>query len=305
MAQRTSTSTLKEQMIKAARAAGGGSRTRAKREEAAARFHDWLRANNQQQRKIEDVAKVGLVSAWIASIESADRNKQNLMSLLRGMFRAAGFEKFADAGKNRLLTNKALGISGASRDGTHRPPTASEWQSVSERLQAPQYAREATLFELARTLGLRVEEAVQSVRSLKDWLRQLERGSPVRALHGTKGGKARDIFVPHLLRPAALAAVRNALALTRQHPEGYLVDKPDLKSALTRAQTVADAVGLVGEISPHSLRCDFAWKLADQLRAEGYDKASVLAQVSMSLGHGDGRGRYCAQVYLRGYRWDD
>ena len=122
-------------------------------------------------------------------------------------------------------------------------------------------------------------------------------------IHGTKGGRARDTFVLESLRPAAIAAVHNALVLSRQHPSGYLIDKSELRQALTRVQTGAHAVGLVGEISPHGLRCEFAWNFARQALADGYTRDEVLAQLSMSLGHGDGRGRYCRQVYLRGFEW--
>jgi hypothetical protein len=36
-----------------------------------------------------------------------------------------------------------------------------------------------------------------------------------------------------------------------------------------------------------------------EYQRQGYDKRSALAAMSQDLGHGDGRGRYVRQVYLR------
>ena len=60
-----------------------------------------------------------------------------------------------------------------------------------------------------------------------------------------------------------------------------------------------NGVGFKGSEASHSLRYQFAREqFAKYLEALG-DKKEALAALSMDLGHGDGRGRYCEQVYLR------
>lgn len=39
--------------------------------------------------------------------------------------------------------------------------------------------------------------------------------------------------------------------------------------------------------------------LAVRYLSDGVDRLEALARLSMDLGHGDGRERYCAQVYLK------
>lgn len=73
------------------------------------------------------------------------------------------------------LTNKALGVSGASRNGTRRAITPEHYQQVMEKARAEDAGLAAAL-EIARLMGLRSQEAVQSSLSLKTWLKAIERG---------------------------------------------------------------------------------------------------------------------------------
>lgn len=76
---------------------------------------------------------------------------------------------------------------------------------------------------------------------------------------------------------------------------GRLIDKPDLKSAMKYWHSQASYIGLTGAYSPHSLR--YAW--AQEAIRHYLGEKEALALMAMDLGHGDGRGRYVAQVYGR------
>jgi hypothetical protein len=79
---------------------------------------------------------------------------------------------------------------------------------------------------------------------------------------------------------------------------GRLIDKPDLKSAMKYWHSQASRLGLTGAYSPHSC----AMRGQDAIRhylAQGFCEKEALAMTAMDLGHGDGRGRYVAQVYGR------
>ncbi len=76
-----------------------------------------------------------------------------------------------------------------------------------------------------------------------------------------------------------------------------LIDKPDLKSAMDYWHNQAAHIGLTGVYSPHSLRYVWAQDAIRHYLAQGVSQKEALAMVAMDLGHGDGRGRYVAQVY--------
>uniref|UniRef100_UPI0009ABBE7B integrase domain-containing protein n=1 Tax=Salmonella enterica TaxID=28901 RepID=UPI0009ABBE7B len=88
----------------------------------------------------------------------------------------------------------------------------------------------------------------------------------------------------------------NALAIAESH-HGRLIDKPDLKSAMDYWHNQAARMGLTGAYSPHSLRYAWAQDTISHYLAQGFNRKEALAILAMDLGHGDGRGRYVAQVY--------
>ncbi|MDI5050258.1 DNA-binding protein, partial [Salmonella enterica subsp. enterica serovar Montevideo] len=47
----------------------------------------------------------------------------------------------------------------------------------------------------------------------------------------------------------------------------------------------------------HSLRYAWAQDTISHYLAQGFNRKEALAILAMDLGHGDGRGRYVAQVY--------
>ena len=124
----------------------------------------------------------------------------------------------------------------------------------------------AAALELSKLVGLRSQEAVQSAQSLRTWKQSLD----------------------------------NALVVAEDR-HGRLIDKSDLKTAMKYWHSQALRLGLTGTYSPYSLR--YAW-VQDAIRhylAQGFYEKEGLAMTAMDLGHGDGRGRYVAQVYGRNY----
>ena len=146
-------------------------------------------------------------------------------------------------------------------------------------------------------MGLRSQEAVQSAQSLRTWKQSLERGEPrLTVVFGTKGGRPRETVI--LDAVAVRKALDNALVVAEDR-HGRLIDKPDLKSEMKYWQSQASRLGLTGTYSPHSLRYAWAQDAIRHYQTQGFCEKEALAMTAMDLGHGDGRGRYVAQVYGR------
>lgn len=233
-----------------------------------------------------------LVSLWVGQGKSA-RTIHNKLAHIRAALVAVGREKFANS---KQVSNAALGAPKASRAGTHN---VSSPDVVNTRISAlPPGIQEAA--RLQQTLGLRAQEAIQSVQSLKRWEMQILNGQRVTILHGTKGGRARDTSLPsENARSAALEAVRAAIKAAATQ-EGRLVPSSSLEGAKRAYQRAMNEVGFKGTEASHSLRYHFARAQFERYQEMGFERKEALSALSMDLGHGDGRGRYCAHVYLKG-----
>lgn len=220
------------------------------------------------------------------------RTLQNRMSHIRTELEAIGRDKLA---QSERLSGAALGIDGANRDGTHRALSQAQYDQVLELAQAlrPDFA---AAIELQRELGLRAREAIQCASSLKSWERALQRGDRVHVLHGTKGGRARDTLANNPQK--ALQAVQRALEAVKENG-GRLIPSTSLQGAVRAYGRLCASVGLSGAQASHALRCSYAQeRFAIYLEQLG-DRREALAATSLDLGHGDGRGTYVAQVYLK------
>lgn len=273
--------TLEHTLADRARQAGGGHMTIQARIHTVSSFTAWCRESNRQISDIRNRDARDYVRARInAGITTGTMQKE--VSHLRAVAPSVSY------------TNAELGIAGRDRTGDKRPLTAQEYRERHDRIRDPGVRAAA---ELQRTLGLRAMEAVRAGASLKDWERALTRGDPVRVIHGTKGGRLRNTEVPN--RADALAAVRGARDVARERG-GQLIDAKTLKSAAKRYERAMSRAGFSGRLSPHALRYGYARQLMAKYTAEGMRTSEARAAVSLSLGHGDGRGRYVASVYLRG-----
>lgn len=77
----------------------------------------------------------------------------------------------------------------------------------------------AAALELARLMGLRSQEAVQSAQSLKTWKKAVERGDTrLTVVFGTKGGRPREAVI--LDTGAVRKALDNALDVAESRNTG-------------------------------------------------------------------------------------
>lgn len=286
---------LAQEMKKLAQQAGGSHKTVHDRMALVQRFCERLMGQNVQIRRVEQL-KSQHIEEYVRARLAQDitiRSLQNEMAAVRCILKQAGRDKLAQSGR---LSNRALGLSGASRNGTKRAITPEHYRHVLETARAKDPGLAAAL-ELSRLMGLRSQEAVQSAQSLNTWKQALERGdSRLTVVFGTKGGRPRETII--LDAGAVRKAVDAALAVAEQR-HGRLIDKPDLKSAIKYWHGQASRLGLTGAYSPHSLRYAWAQEAIRYYLAQGSSEKEALAMTAMDLGHGDGRGRYVAQVYGR------
>ena len=282
------------QDLKSASARAGGSHlTREARQLTITRFSEYLKDNNIQIKGAEHVREKHIIG-YLAQRDIATRPKQNELSHLRVSLRECGRADFAD----RLGTQR-MGVDKATREGTHRAITDTEYAKARGELVAKD-AGCAAAAALCRELGLRSKEAVILQRdSLERFERQLVSLGKVEVVEGTKGG--RDRWVHPANQERALVAVREAIAASKQNAKGYVVEGKgkNLKSALDKFHRVAAECGMKGKISPHSLRYAYACERLDQKIAEGYSRREALVIVSHDLGHGDGRDTFVLQVYSK------
>ncbi|MFJ5484327.1 integrase domain-containing protein [Pectobacterium actinidiae] len=286
-------SQLTREMQKLARRAAGSYKTVHDRLKMAERIGRHLLSLNIQVRSVQHL-KAKHIESYIADRLTQGislRTLHNEMAAVRVILREAGRETLA--GSERI-SNKGLGLGGASRSGTRAAITPEHYQVVLSTLRQKDAGVAVTL-QLARLMGLRSQEAVQCSQSLSYWASALARGDErLPVVYGTKGGRPRQTTV--LNREAVTQVVREALAIAVMR-NGRLIDKPDLKTAMNRWHYQTTSAGLKGQYSPHSLRYAWAQDAIRHYRQQGFSRREAYALTSMDLGHGDGRGRYIRQVY--------
>lgn len=300
MKQKSARSKIEEfrkEFISLARKGAGGYATIADRERVSRYFLEHLRSTGIKLRSIESV-KVRYVESYISQRKAQNishRTLQNEMSVLRGVFSAAGKHRLADP-DNERLSNKALGISGVNRDGTKTALSREEFSKAFSEIEKQDRGVAATM-RLAYIFGLRTKEAVEACKSLSTWKRAVENGDKsVRVIFGTKGGRPRDTTI--IDRDEARRAILYAEKEAAER-NGKFIDKPGIHQAINRYRYFVRKAGLVGEKAPHSMRYNFARELSAFHKKKGFNENEVMAMISMDLGHGDGRGRYIKQVYYR------
>lgn len=284
---------IKKSLEQLARQAKGSFKTVHDRVVIVKRFDNYLKDNNIQIKHVEHI-KTKHIEGYIQQRQILGINKrtlQNEMSAIRKTLTQAGRDKLV---YSERLSNKNLNIHDASRKGTKMAITDEQYQTVLQSAMQKDEGLAATT-RLARVLGLRGEEAVQSVQSLKTWQTAINEGKEkLRIVFGTKGNRPRDTLI--LNRAQVKQAVDSAIEIASRN-NGKLINKPNLKQAMGYWRNQTREIGLTGKISPHSLRYAFAQDLMNYYQKEGYTEKEALAMTSMDLGHGDSRGRYIKTVY--------
>ena len=286
---------FRDQVLNLAKEANGSKKTVHDRQVVVARLADYLQKCNIQIKDIDHL-KSKHIQGYLESRLDIDgiskRTGQNELACIRSVLRKSGHEKMADADR---ISNKTLGLSGASREGTK---TAIPNDMFREQLTVIESIDKgvASCIMLERLLGLRGEEAVQSVKSLETWAASLEKSDKITVIFGTKGGRPRDTHVVHVKRAREIIA----MAIERAKEHGWrLVDRPDLKTAMNHYSYVLRSNGFTGQYSPHSMRYAYARDRYNAYIKKGFSEKESLAMTSMDLGHGDGRGDYVKRVYLK------
>ena len=276
---------------------GGSTLTKAGRDAHLSHFDATMRRELNAQYKLTSLS-VKQAAKYFAACKDAGtsiRTLQNRAASLRAALKAEGREHFATT----TMTNAALGISGGSRTGTHVPAAA----GVSAQRVASLNGGAAAAAGLQRALGLRAREAVSAGGSLGSWQAALARGAThLSVVHGTKGGRPRDVRITD--RAAVQKAVDAAAGIAQQQ-RGRIIDSKSLEGACKSYARAMEAVGFRGAEASHSLRYEWAREQFAHYRAGGDSESEALAKLSCDLGHGDGRGRYCKSVYLRGAPSDE
>ncbi|EMX8467014.1 integrase domain-containing protein [Serratia marcescens] len=294
---------FKKNFITHARSVSGGYATKADRMRIAKYFLDYLKENGIKLRHSDSI-KTRHFSGYLLSRKEkgiSPRTISNERSALRGVFGSLGKQHLADP-DNPLLSNKTLGLESSSRDGTKLPLTPDEFKAAFQEVEKKNTGVAAAM-QLSYVLGLRNKEAIEACKSISTWKRALGAGQQsVRVVFGTKGGRPRDTLIVD--RDDLKRAISYAEKIMKAQ-DGKLVDRPDIRKAMNTYRYHLRRVGLVGDKSPHSMRYHFSQEAKSYYKGQGYTEREVYAQVSMDLGHGDGRGRYVKQVYFKGMPEDN
>jgi hypothetical protein len=225
------------------------------------------------------------------------RTRANELSHLRSVLVQIGKQGLA---RNPAYSNRALGIERGSRIGTKQPLSDEAIRAFQGRMGQLARPGIGETLELQRALGLRATEAIRAGQSetLSRWERELREHGRVRVIEGTKGGRPRDAHPAHLER--ALGAIQQAQSVLQATQQPYLVTRADGAAAgLKQALGVYRNVCYRAKLQSHAARYAFAQSQVEAYRAEGYSEREARAATSQDLGHGDGRGRYVASVYVR------
>ncbi|WP_215845223.1 integrase domain-containing protein [Candidatus Pantoea bituminis] len=288
---------LSKQLVTLARQGGGSFKTVSDRSKIASRFSERLATLNIQIRDVSHI-KTKHIENYIRSRQDekiSSRTLQNEMAALRSILSQGGRNVLANPAHDKL-SNKALNISGASREGTKVAISDERLKEVL--LTVSEKDRGIHLgVQLARYIGLRAEETVQSAKSLNTWRKSLEAGgNNVRVVFGSKGGRPRDATI--FEKKKVISLLNEAVRYVEKN-NGKLIDKPTLHQALDRYHNVLRESGMTGNIAPHSLRYAYSQDAVNHHLENGMSRKEAEALVSMDLGHGDGRGAYVARVYNR------
>lgn len=272
---------------------GGATLTKSGRGSVLQKVQTALKSAGRANFKLENMKSKDVQMYMKTRLDDgiSKRTLQNEATYLRAAFKAIGRSELADSDR---MSCKSLGIDGANRDGTHKALPAEDYNKALENVKRD---GSRACLQLQRELGLRQREAVQSVDSLKTWLKALERGDMVRVVHGTKGGRVRD--TSPIDRQSAIKAVKTALEASKDGKD-WLIPSKSLEGAVKMYERDCGKVGLRGDFATHSLRYAYAQdKMAQNLEYTEGDRAEALALTSLELGHGDARGVYVEQVYLK------
>lgn len=279
----------------------GGHLTRQARQATFGTFAKTMRELNLGIRSAKQIGERHL-KAFVAHRVASGivaRTLAKELSHLRAVLKYVGKQGFV---ASPACSNRAHGVGQGSRIGTKSAMSNAALNAFhSSMAQRGRPGIGATMI-LQRELGLRMAEAIRAGQAdtLARWKRELEERGYVHVIAGTKGSHPRDV------RPAdadrARVAIQSALAVLESTGQKYLVVRADGSSPanLLQAENIYRNVCHRAGIQSHSARYAFAQERIRAYREQqGFSQREARAATSLDLGHGDGRGRYIASVYVR------
>jgi integrase len=201
---------------------------------------------------------------------------------------------------SRSCSNQQLGLPLRIRKGARRAQSQEEIKALLER--AARIDRGLVhLIALARLLGLRRMEALMCARDLRMWRDALLNGkTTLHVMRGAKNLRPREVEVLESHRAETLAAIEAALQYAVAHNYELITGRGrTLESALNRLKSLLQRLGMVGELSFHSLRYTYALDLAHQLLDSGIAPYETLVRLSGSMGHGPSRAAMICAYYCQ------
>jgi site-specific recombinase XerD len=257
-----------------------------------------------QEKKWKNVTPQTLSSRQVRSYvlhrlgqEVSPRTVQNEVSHLRRIAAGAGQKlgTISDAKNNWGAAR--LGLPDRIERATNKPSISSA--QFEKRIDLKPEIR--VVLELESALGLRAREAVLCPKSLNEWSEKLSQARDdenlrLTVVHGTKGGRPRDVFIQPDRRDEALQVVEQAREIVQKNIEQfgkeYLVipspgdPKTELERSLKKVENAVRYAGFTGSDSQHGIRRDFAQKNYQFYREEGLSENDAMLRASMDLGHG-------------------
>lgn len=280
------------------RKAGGAHLTLDARDQAYRDFGKAMVAANVQIRSAAQIGgrELRLYAAHLNKSVKSVGTRQNRLSAIRVALIEAGKSSLA---RDPNYSNTALGLGVRCRDGTKTAASSEVFEVVKAKVADLDREWIAAALDLEQTLGLRRSEAVcVSEFRLKKWLKQLVLEGRLDVVEHTKNGRPRFVEPPDIDR--ALAAIKVALAIAKAN-SGYLSQRKDGSPAKSKKSAVSMYSSCLNRIKfqGHSLRYSFTHMMFKQGLEAGMTQKQALATTSRNLGHGDGRGRFVKQVYLK------
>lgn len=275
---------LKKELERASTRAGGGRETRDERRKTVNKFIKWCHSENRQIKQVKNRDFRDFMQSRIDA-QKAPGTLQKEASHLRAV------------SSKITLTNQELKLPHRDRKGKKSPISGEEFDRKIEKLKDPGVRAGAVLQD---TGGLRMREVVEIGPSLPRIQKDLEKGKDPLLTAGTKGGRSRRIDPPD--RDRFYAAVVEARRVAETHRSGHLIEgrSGKLESAMKRYDNAMRRQGgFTGVNSSHSMRYAHARELYEHYQAAGMSQREARAAVALDLGHGAGRGRYVASVYLQ------
>lgn len=278
--------------------AGGAHLTLEAHQQAYVDFGAAMYRANIQIRSADQIGgrELRVYAAHLNAKVKAVGTKQNRMAAIRVALTQVGKSSLA---KDPNYSNAALDLGIRSRDGTKTAASAEVVATIKAKVAELDRGWIAKVMELEETVGLRRSEAVcVPAFRLRQWLKQLPKEGRVYVVDGTKGGRERFVEPPHPAR--ALEAIKSALAAAVANG-GYLAQRDDG----TPAKSKKSALGMYSSclnrqrFQGHALRYSFTRAVRKRGIEEGMTESQALAAASRNLGHGESRGRYVKQVYLK------